>query len=196
VARGETMSGIAHRYRVSLNLVVQANPKLRGRMLRPGTRVIVPTSGAISASVARRMADPVEPASSSLSGFHRVRRGENLTVVAEEYGVTVSQLRAWNALGPNDGIRTGQRIRVAPPAGKRSAPRTTSTVRVATSGSNPPTSGAAAPSAARRTHTVRRGETLTGLAKRFGVTVQALRDANGLSDRDGLRAGTTIRIPA
>jgi membrane-bound lytic murein transglycosylase D len=193
VARGETMSGIAHRYRVSLSLVVQANPKLRGRMLRPGLRVIVPTSGAISASVARRMADPVEPASSSLSGFHRVQRGENLTVVAEEYGVTVSQLRAWNALGPNDAVRTGQRIRVAPPAAKRSAPRSTSTVRVATSGSNPPT--VVGPSAASRTHTVRRGETLTGLAKRYGVSVQALRDANGLSARDGLRAGATLRIP-
>jgi membrane-bound lytic murein transglycosylase D len=195
VARGETMSGIAHRYRVSLSLVIQANPKLRGRTLRPGLRVIVPTSGAISASVARRMADPIEPASSSLSGFHRVRRGENLTVVAEEYGVTVSQLRTWNALGPNDGIRAGQRIRVAPPRAKRSAPGSTSTVRVATSGSNPPTASAAAPSAASRTHTVRRGETLIGLAKRYGVSVQALRDANGLTGRDGLRAGATIKIP-
>lgn len=193
VARGETMSGIAHRYRVSLNLVVQANPKLRGRMLRPGVRVIVPTSGAISASVARRMADPVEPASSSLSGFHRVRRGETLTVLAEEYGVTVSQLRAWNALGADEGIRAGQRVRVAPPKATPPAPRRTSTVRVATSGSNPPT--AAAPTSTARTHTVRRGETLTALAKRYGVSVQALRDANGLTNRDGLRAGATIRIP-
>jgi membrane-bound lytic murein transglycosylase D len=193
VARGETMSGIAHRYRVNLSLVVQANPKLRGRMLRPGTRVIVPTSGALSASVARRMADPVEPASSSLSGFHRVRRGETLTVVAEEYGVTVSQLRTWNVLSPGEGIRAGQRIRVAPLSGKRNAPRIESTVRVATSGSNPSTE--AAPSASSRTHTVRRGETLTALAKRYGVSVQALRDANGLSGRDGLRAGATIRIP-
>src|SRR5262249_31935366 len=109
VARGETMSGIPHRYRVSLSLVGQANPKLRRRPPPPGLRVIVPPSGAISASVARRMADPVEPASSSLSGFHRVRRGENLTVVAEEYGVTVSQLRTWNLLGANEGIRAGQR---------------------------------------------------------------------------------------
>jgi len=193
VARGETMSGIAHRYRVSLSLVTQANPKLRGRMLRPGLRVIVPTSGAISASVARRMADPVEPASSSPTGFHRARRGETLTVLAEEYGVTVRQLRGWNALGPNDGVRAGQRIRVAPPSAPPAAPRRASTVRVATSGANPPTP--AAPSAAGRIHMVRRGETLTSLAKRYGVSVQALRDANGLSNRDGLRAGATIKIP-
>src|SRR6478672_3225452 len=114
-------------------------------MLRPGLRVIVPTSGAISASVARRMADPVEPASSSLTGFHRVRRGENLTSLAEEYGVTVHQIQAWNGLGPTEGVRAGQRLRVAPPAAPR---RATSTVRVASSGANPP--AAAAPSAAAR----------------------------------------------
>ena len=48
---------------------------------------------------------------------------------------------------------------------------------------------------AERVHRVQRGETLTGLAKRFGVSVQALRDANGLSAGDALRAGVTLRIP-
>jgi len=183
VKSGETMSGIAHRYRVSLTLLTQANPRLRGRMLRPGVRVIVPTGGAISTSVARRMADPVEPASSSPSGYHRVRRGETLSSLAGEYGVSVRQLRAWNDLGPDDGISSGQRLRVAPPL----APRRTTSVQVASAGA----SIAGEP----RTHTVQRGETLTGLAKHYGVSVQALRDANGLSARDGLRAGATIRIP-
>ena len=72
---------------------------------------------------------------------------------------------------------------MAPPT----APRRTTTVRVASAGA----SIAGEP----RTHTVQRGETLTGLAKRYGVSVQALRDANGMSVRDGLRAGATIRIP-
>jgi LysM repeat protein len=129
------------------------------------------------------MADPVEPASSSPTGFHRVRRGETISSLAAEYGVTARQIRTWNVLGPNEGIRAGQRLRVAPPAARRRP----ATVRVASEGAT--TAGIA------RTHTVRRGETLTGLAKRYGVSVQALRDANGLSGNDGLRAGLTIRIP-
>jgi membrane-bound lytic murein transglycosylase D len=177
VARGETLSGIAHRYRVSTRLVVEANPRIRGRALRPGMRVIVPTGGALSTSVARRVADPVVPASSSPSGFHRVRRGETLSGLAEEYGVTVRQLQAWNALGSRGTIRPGQRLRVAPPARRSAAP--------------------AGPSLtlAERVHTVRRGETLSGLAKRYGVSVQALLDANHLSARESLRAGVTLRIP-
>ena len=180
VARGETLSGIARRYGVSTRLVVEANPRLRDRRLRPGQRVIVPTGGALSTSVARRMADPVEPAASSPTGFHRVRRGETLSGLAAEYGVTVRQLRAWNGLGASDAVRAGQRMRVAVPA----APR-----RLA------PSRQASSASAASRIHRVQRGETLMGLAKRYGVSIQALREANGLSAGDALRAGVTLKIP-
>jgi membrane-bound lytic murein transglycosylase D len=186
VSRGETMSGIAHRYRVSARLLAEANPRLRSTRLRPGQRVIVPTGGALSTSVARRMADPVEPAASSPSGFHRVHRGETLSGLADAYGVTVSQLRAWNALGAKDAIRAGQRLRVTRPAVARVEGTTRlSTTRISSSGA----------STAARVHTVRRGETLTGLAKRYGVSVQALRSENHMSAREGLRAGVMLRIP-
>jgi membrane-bound lytic murein transglycosylase D len=180
VAKGQTLSGIASRYGVSTRLVIEANPRLNGRKLRPGQRVIVPTGGAISTSVARRMADPVEPAASSPSGFHRVRRGETLSGLAVEYGVTVRQLREWNGLGENDMVRSGQRIRVAKPPRPRADASSSTTL---------------ASSASDRKHQVRRGETLTGLAKRYGVSVQALREANGMSTGDALRAGVTLRIP-
>jgi membrane-bound lytic murein transglycosylase D len=186
VQRGETMSGIAHRYRVSARLLAEANPRLRSTRLRPGQRVIVPTGGALSTSVARRMADPVEPAASSPSGFHRVRRGETLSGLADAYGVTVRQLRAWNALGAKGAIRAGQRLRVTrPPAASVERMTRPSTTRISSAGAR----------SAARVHTVRRGETLTGLAKRYGVSVRALRSANHMSAREGLRAGATLRIP-
>jgi LysM repeat protein len=42
---------------------------------------------------------------------------------------------------------------------------------------------------------VRRGETLTGLAKRYGVSIQALRTANGMSESETLKAGAALKIP-
>jgi len=43
---------------------------------------------------------------------------------------------------------------------------------------------------------VRQGDTLSGLARRYGVSVQALRAANGLSDDATLRRGVRLKIPA
>jgi membrane-bound lytic murein transglycosylase D len=171
VSRGETLGGIAHRYRVSLRLLTEANPKLRGR-LKIGRRVIVPTGGAVSGRVAQRIADPVVPAGASPSGFHRVRRGENLIGLAEEYGVSVRDLRQWNGLDEAGRIRAGERLRVASPKQRSPAAR-----------------------AGGHMHVVRRGETLKGLAKRYHVSVQALRKANDLTAGARLTPGATLRIP-
>jgi membrane-bound lytic murein transglycosylase D len=168
VARGETMGGIARKYRVSSVLLQQANPKANPRRLRIGQRLVVPTGGAISTSMARRMADPAPAAGTNTSGYHRVKRGETLSEIADEYGVSQRDLRAWNRLDARGSIRAGQRLRVAPP-------------------------GAKATSA--RTHVVRWGDTLSGLARRYGVSVSELRRANGLTESSTLRAGEALRIP-
>src|SRR5207244_3974954 len=133
----------------------ELNPQYR--RLAIGQRVIVPTGGAVSGRVAQRIADPVVPAGASPSGFHRVRRGENLIGLAEEYGVTVRDLRRWNDIDEAGRIRAGQRLRVAPPKQARHA------------------------AGGGRAHGVQRGETLRGLAKRYRVSIQALREANDLS---------------
>jgi predicted nucleic acid-binding Zn-ribbon protein len=44
-------------------------------------------------------------------------------------------------------------------------------------------------------HTVRAGETLTAIAARYGVSVRALLDRNGLADADSIREGQKLAIP-
>jgi membrane-bound lytic murein transglycosylase D len=45
-------------------------------------------------------------------------------------------------------------------------------------------------------HTVKRGETVTTIARKFGVTVKELRDANDLTSRSRIRAQQTLMIPS
>jgi len=92
--------------------------------------------------------------------------------------VTQRELRTWNKLDSRGRIRIGQRLRVLSPD--------------APTPSAPP---AAAPEGGSRTHVVQRGETLEGLARRYRVPVQALRKANGMSERTTLRAGVSLKIP-
>ncbi|HYF38972.1 MAG TPA: LysM peptidoglycan-binding domain-containing protein, partial [Gemmatimonadales bacterium] len=177
IARGETLGHIARRYRVSQTMLIAANPRINPRRIRIGQRVVVPTGGAPSTKMARRMAEPVVAAGTSTSAFHRVRRGETISEIADEYGVTQRELRTWNKLDSRGRIRIGQRLRVVSPDAPASA------------------TGPAPDAGGMRTHVVQRGETLQGLAKRYGVSIQALREANGMTERTTLKAGRALKIP-
>ena len=176
VARGETLGGIALKYHVSQTMLMAANPKLHSRRIRIGQRVVVPTGGVLATRVARRMAEPVVAAGTSTGTYHRVRKGETMSEIADEYGVTQRELRSWNGLDSRGRIRIGQRLRVVSPDGPQTPVQ-------------PVADGSA------RTHVVKRGDTLKDLAKRYGVSIQALREANGLDERATLKVGLALRIP-
>jgi LysM repeat protein len=178
VARNETLGGIALRYRVSQAMLIASNPKAHSRRLRIGQRIVVPTGGALSTKVARRMAEPVVAAGTSTRAVHRVKRGETISEIADEYGVTQRDLLTWNGLDSRARIRIGQRIRVSSPEGR-----------------DPPRAEPSPEPATAKTHIVRPGETLRGLARRYGVSIQALREANGLTGRETLKTGIALRIP-
>lgn len=52
-----------------------------------------------------------------------------------------------------------------------------------------------APTAAAKSHTVVRGDSLWALSKKYGVSVDAIKSANGMT-KDTVVLGTTIQIPA
>jgi membrane-bound lytic murein transglycosylase D len=180
VSRGQTVATIARSYRVSTRLIADANPGARLTRLRPGTRLLIPTSFVPTMpepADAPRHARLAIPGSRATSIRYRVRSGESLWSIAQKYETTISTLRSLNALSPSEDLRAGQVIHV---------PARLVTV-------NPDTQSA--PGTASRTHVVRRGESLTAIAARYRVKLSALCEANGLAATAVLRAGARLRIP-
>jgi membrane-bound lytic murein transglycosylase D len=103
VRTGETLSHIGRRYGVSVAALRSANGNVDPRRVRAGQTLRIPTASGTRVAQAQARASV---------RYHRVNRGENLTVIARRYGVTVRQIQSWNSLRTTR-IQAGQRLRVS-----------------------------------------------------------------------------------
>jgi len=116
VSRGQTLSDIAKRYRVTLAMLEGANPRIRAHALRVGQRIIVPMSGRIVPAGA--WSTPPEPRYRRVSrteasqGSHRVRSGETVSEIARRYGVSLMALLNYNGLTIASVIHAGDVIKI------------------------------------------------------------------------------------
>jgi len=107
---------------------------------------------------------------------HVVQRGENLFRIALRYGTTPQAIAAANGITNVHRIYAGQRL-VIP--GRATAPITPPS----------PTSSSG------QTYTVRRGDTLFSIARRYGVSLWALVQVNGIRNPAFIYVGQVLRIP-
>jgi membrane-bound lytic murein transglycosylase D len=106
IGRGETLTHVARRFGVSVAALQAANGGLNPRRIQAGQRIEIPVDGDRAAVVA------TASQSQSATRTHRVKRGDTLSEIAQEYDVSVSQLRRWNSMGSRSAIRVGQSLRV------------------------------------------------------------------------------------
>lgn len=107
---------------------------------------------------------------------HRIRNGESLSSIANRYGVTVNQIKEWNNLKSNK-IYKGRKL-VIYSGDLKNAP----TTQVASNQQHRTTK-----------YKVRRGDTISEIATKFGVTAQQLRKWNGLKS-NRISAGQTLAV--
>ncbi len=116
---------------------------------------------------------------------HVVKRGDNLHEIARRYGVTVPVVRTANNLRSNL-LRSGQDLLI-PISSRPLKPEVIRTAYRATS-------SRAARGGAPVIHRVRRGETLSSIARRYNVMVSQLAKWNLIQLDDVLRLGQKIKI--
>jgi membrane-bound lytic murein transglycosylase D len=111
VRRGETLSGIARKYGVSVSALRRENGLGTKSLIRAGQTLRLPDgAGGDDTEFASNSAKSASK-SSKKSSVHVVKRGETLSTIGARYGVRVSDLKRWNKLGGTL-IRAGQRLRL------------------------------------------------------------------------------------
>ena len=115
-----------------------------------------------------------EPKADRLPSYHKVKRGESLGDIADNFGIEVQDLKAWNHLHSNKAV-VGQ------------------TLKVKESADEPEQKPEKVTRSAYVTYKVKTGDTLSGIASKFDANVEKIRELNGLK-KGRLQPGMMIKI--
>ena len=195
VRSGDSLTVIARRFGTSVKAVQRLND-LEGTRIYAGQVLRIPglprASAGQGGSPRSQSAARAAPASAaSAPESYRVRRGDSLSVIARRFGTTVGAIKRMNGLRGSR-IHPGQVLKLSdspqvpkPPANPRP---TTSAKAQAPPGSPQP------PASQPKLYRVRRGDSLTIIARRFGTSVGEIRRANRLKG-SRILAGQKLKIP-
>jgi membrane-bound lytic murein transglycosylase D len=163
---------------ISLEAIRDLNPHVLRGVTPPGQRYAVRLPAGTATAVTAAYA-ALPPSERTRMVTHVVKRGETVSGIAKRYGVATDDVMTANRVARARSLQVGTTLYI-PVNG------------VAAASLAEPEPAARAP----LTHIVRRGETLSGIAARYGVTQGSITAANDLPANGAIRAGQRLAIGA
>ncbi|EMW5765296.1 autolysin [Enterococcus faecalis] len=168
IKSGDTLNKISAQFGVSVaNL--QAWNNISGSLIFAGQKIIV-KKGANSGSTNTNK--PTNNGGGATTSY-TIKSGDTLNKISAQFGVSVANLRSWNGI-KGDLIFAGQTIIVK---------------KGASAGGNASSTN----SASGKRHTVKSGDSLWGLSMQYGISIQKIKQLNGLSG-DTIYIGQTLKV--
>jgi len=165
VVKGDTLSGIAQKYKTTVANLKKWN-NLKSDLIYVGQKLYVSKT----TTTTNNTKTPVKAASVSTttnSKTYKVVKGDTLSGIAQKYKTTVSNLKKWNNL-KSDLIYVGQKLYVS---------KTTTTTN---NTKTPVKTASVSTTTNSKTYKVVKGDTLSGIAQKYKTTVSNLKKWNNL----------------
>jgi membrane-bound lytic murein transglycosylase D len=183
--------------KVQRDVLRSLNPALRPavwsgqRHVPKGYRLRLPADGErwTPELLAQRLEPQEQLAGQPESGQYRVRPGDTLSQIAQEYRTTVSALAELNGISPKSTLRVGQRLIVP-----ESQPRTV--VASAPTAPKAPKTAPSSPAEPGSVYIVRRGDALSEIAKKTGVSEAQLLKLNKIRNPNFIFEGQQLLLAA
>ncbi|HEX6881185.1 MAG TPA: LysM peptidoglycan-binding domain-containing protein [Terriglobales bacterium] len=199
VQDGESLSEIASRYHTTTKAIAEVNNLADDTELETNAKLIIPVTPGKKNELLTFSKHPTR---------YRVRKGDTVASVADDFGVPVEKLRKWNRIRGNY-LRAGRTVVIYRPVGatEYSARSTASRGKKTTVASKKKDSAAQPEIASKASknsslqganrksvkHKVKRGETLTSIANDYNTTIEQLKKDNAL-EGSNLKAGQVLLI--
>jgi len=213
VKRGDTIGHVAEWYNVRASDIRNWNNIAYGRYIRTGQQLIVWVSAEKASLLSRVdgmsfrekeglkkgevdggavMASRPTDARQRPQGWiqYTVGSGDALEKIAREYGVSVNDLKSWNGLRTNK-ITVGQKLEIYGEPEERT--RVISPSAPDRSEAQAATNGGVS-SGSDRVHFVKRGETLSTIARQYGLTAKMLMEYNHLRT-SVIKVSQKLKVP-
>ncbi len=181
VAAGDNLETIALRFGVDRSALIALNRLDVAVPLSLGQSLILPATAA-ELAVAPKETDDAPPS----VDVYTVQPGDSLSTIAQSHGYSLADLLTANQIDTPDTVYVGQTL-VLP------APVVTATTTITDAAAGQVSFGA--PRRGYFYYTVKRGDTLSELAREFDTTVLALLEYNDLPNAETVFVGLNLRIP-
>jgi membrane-bound lytic murein transglycosylase D len=174
VKKGETLSKLATKYSTTISKICRLNSMSSRTILLIGQKIKIPGQKPTQTYAA----SPSE--SFDNTAYHTVKKGQNLTIIASQYGTTVPELCRLNGISKWSTLAVGQKLKVPG----------TAVAQVQQNLSKPDSE-----KIEYIVHKVRRGHNLSYISKKYGTTIEEICRLNGISRNSTLRIGQTLKVP-
>ena len=182
IGEGETISEIAEQYHTTISSIRAAN-NFRGTTIRAGRYLMIPVSTkpltSYSQSADARLARTQSRKRSGNKIEHIVTTGESFWTIGRRYEVTTRQLAGWNGMAPGDTLPVGRKLVVW--SDSSLGPRTSPTTALGNT-------------TRKLNYTVRNGDSLYLIAKKFRVSITQITRWNNLDRNKILRPGQRLTM--
>ncbi|MGB5690344.1 MAG: LysM peptidoglycan-binding domain-containing protein, partial [Woeseiaceae bacterium] len=183
VKSGEAISQIAEQYNTTVAALRAAN-NLRGNTIQAGHYLMIPVAtqplSAYSQSADARLEKKQNRQRAGNKVEHIVRSGESFWTISRKYNVTHRQVAAWNGMAPGDTLSVGKKLVVWTNAAVET-PRTSPT-------------DALGNTTRKLRYTVRNGDSLYLIARKFRVGIDQIASWNGIDKNKILRPGQKLTM--
>ena len=195
---GDTLPAIARKYHTSTSSIEEAN-NLSSDDLKVGAKLIIPIAPTHQGSGSAL-------AYSKHATHYKIRKGDTVASVADDFEVPVDKLRKWNHLRGSGELTPGRTLVIYKPLSPDSAEAASSTepkAEPASAGSSTKAERTSAKTSkshsthsteAAKYHKVKKGETLSSIAESNHTSVQALKRDNPKLASASVRPGDVLII--
>jgi len=181
VKKGESLALIAKKYKVSVDELIKVNNLKKPYIIRPGQKLKIPEKKITAKSKSK---------TKNLQNckiIHKVKRGETLIKIAKKYHVWVRDLRKINNL-KNDNLRAGQLLCI-----KKGKPVKSNITRKEKTKKKEIFKTVVKKEIL--IHKVKKGESLTLIARKYKTSVNEIIKANKLKKPYIIRPGQKLKVP-